>query len=131
MTTYEDAIRQSMAKGAEYAKASAESKERDINGNGMYWYGKALEYKQMHEIAERRERDTERVLRNRTTERDYHKRLGDQLAENLSEAKKVLDWLDERAKNSTSHGSHCHAYEVAARKLLAALAPSSVSNGEH
>jgi hypothetical protein len=33
----------------------------------------------------------------------------------------VLAWLDERAKNSTSFGSHCHAYEVAARKLRDAL----------
>jgi hypothetical protein len=30
--------------------------------------------------------------------------------------------LEERAKNSTSYGSHCHAYEVAARKLREALA---------
>jgi hypothetical protein len=26
-------------------------------------------------------------------------------------------WLDERGRNSTSYGSHAHAYEVAARKL--------------
>lgn len=33
----------------------------------------------------------------------------------------VLAWLDERASNSTSFGSHCHAYEVAARKLREAM----------
>lgn len=34
----------------------------------------------------------------------------------------VLRWLDERAENSTSYGHHCHAYEVAARRLREALA---------
>lgn len=33
----------------------------------------------------------------------------------------VLQWLDERAENSTSYGHHCHAYEVAARRLRDAL----------
>jgi hypothetical protein len=33
----------------------------------------------------------------------------------------VLAWLEERAENSTSFGSHCHAYEVAARKLREAM----------
>lgn len=33
----------------------------------------------------------------------------------------VLEWLDERGRNSTSYGSHADAYEIAARKLRAAL----------
>lgn len=64
-------------------------------------------------------------VRDRITERDYHLRMADKLSERLAEAKTVLNWLEERAQNSTSYGSHCHAYEVAAKKLLAALAPSS------
>lgn len=36
--------------------------------------------------------------------------------------REVLAWLDDRAENSTSFGSHCHAYEIAARKLREALA---------
>jgi hypothetical protein len=43
------------------------------------------------------------------------KRVPDKIAEFQS-------WLDERAKNSTSYGSHAHAYEVAARKLREATA---------
>jgi hypothetical protein len=42
-------------------------------------------------------------------------------AESEKKVREVLAWLDERARNSTSHGSHCHAYEVAARKLREAL----------
>lgn len=33
----------------------------------------------------------------------------------------VLAWLDERARNSTSYGSHADAYEIAARRLREAL----------
>jgi hypothetical protein len=44
--------------------------------------------------------------------------------------KEVLAWLDERAKNSTSYGHHCHAYEVAARKLREALAGTHLPGGE-
>jgi hypothetical protein len=33
----------------------------------------------------------------------------------------VLAWLDERARNSTSYGSHADAYEIAARRLRSAL----------
>lgn len=40
----------------------------------------------------------------------------------LNACQATLTWLDDRAKNSTSFGSHCHAYEVAARKLREALA---------
>lgn len=43
-------------------------------------------------------------------------------AESEKKVREVLAWLDERARNSTSFGSHCHAYEVAARKLREALA---------
>jgi hypothetical protein len=35
--------------------------------------------------------------------------------------REVLAWLEERAQNSTSYGHHCHAYEIAARKLREAL----------
>lgn len=46
----------------------------------------------------------------------------------------VLAWLDERAQNSTSFGSHCHAYELAARKLREAVentdAPSLALTGK-
>jgi vacuolar-type H+-ATPase subunit E/Vma4 len=35
--------------------------------------------------------------------------------------RKALAWMEERAQNSTSFGSHCHAYEVAARHLKLAL----------
>jgi hypothetical protein len=35
--------------------------------------------------------------------------------------REVLAWLEERAKNSTSFGHHCHAYEVAARRLRIAI----------
>lgn len=44
------------------------------------------------------------------------------LEQALAACHAILMWLDERAKNSTSFGSHCHAYEVAARKLRDALA---------
>jgi len=43
--------------------------------------------------------------------------------DNEKKIREVLAWLDERARNSTSFGSHCHAYEVAARKLKEALPP--------
>jgi hypothetical protein len=33
----------------------------------------------------------------------------------------VLMWLDERARNSRSYGSHADAYEIAARRLREAL----------
>jgi hypothetical protein len=46
------------------------------------------------------------------------------------EVREVLAWLEERAKNSTSFGSHCHAYEVAARKLREAMASTAVKNRE-
>ncbi len=39
----------------------------------------------------------------------------------LKPIKLALDWMEERARNSTSFGSHCHAYEVAARHLKLAL----------
>jgi len=45
-----------------------------------HWYGKALEYKQMHEMACRREADLEAQLERRTTERDYHMRIADKLS---------------------------------------------------
>lgn len=35
--------------------------------------------------------------------------------------KASLAWMEERARNSTSFGSHCHAYEVAASHLKLAL----------
>jgi len=39
-----------------------------------------------------------------------------------------LMWLDERARNSASYGSHADAYEIAARRLREALgAPEPVS----
>jgi len=47
----------------------------------LHWYGKALEYKQMHEMAVRREADLEHQIRLRTTERDYHLRMANKLAE--------------------------------------------------
>ena len=81
--TYEDAIRDSMAKGAEAAKASAANREKDINGNGMYWYGKALEYKQMHEMAVLREKHLEAELQRRTSELNYRMREADLLAERI------------------------------------------------
>lgn len=42
-------------------------------------------------------------------------------AEGEKKIREALAWLDERARNSTSFGSHCHAYEVAARKIREAL----------
>lgn len=40
----------------------------------------------------------------------------------------VLQWLDERGRNSRSFGSHADAYEIAARKLREALgAPAPTS----
>jgi hypothetical protein len=41
----------------------------------------------------------------------------------------VLAWLEERAENSTSTGSHCHAYEAAARKLKEALSTERTEDG--
>lgn len=35
--------------------------------------------------------------------------------------REVLDWMEERARNSRSFGSHADAYEIAARKLREAL----------
>lgn len=88
---YEDAIRDSMAKGAEAAKASTAHREADINGNGMYWYGKALEYKQTHEMAVQREKHLEGMLQDRMTERDYHLRMADKLAERIRKTETA--WL--------------------------------------
>jgi hypothetical protein len=34
----------------------------------------------------------------------------------------LQSWLDERSRNSTSYGSHAHAYGVAARKLREVIA---------
>ncbi len=42
-------------------------------------------------------------------------------SDRIERVKAALAWMDERAKNSTSFGSHCHAYEVAARHLQIAL----------
>lgn len=33
----------------------------------------------------------------------------------------VLAWMEERARNSRSYGSHADAYEIAARKLREAM----------
>lgn len=62
----------------------------EISNNGMHWYGKALEYKQMHEMAVRREGDLEAELQRRTTEREYHKRMADKLSEVINAQKVEL-----------------------------------------
>ena len=41
----------------------------------------------------------------------------------------VLTWLDERGRNSQSFGSHADAYEIAARKLRAALSNTEEAGG--
>lgn len=41
--------------------------EREILAVVSHWYGKALEYKQMHEMAVRREQHLEAMLRDRAT----------------------------------------------------------------
>jgi hypothetical protein len=35
--------------------------------------------------------------------------------------REVLDWMEERSRNSRSYGSHADAYEIAARKLREAM----------
>ena len=52
-----------------------------------HWYGKALEYKQMHEMACLREAGLEAQLKRRTTERDYHMRMADKLSARINELK--------------------------------------------
>jgi hypothetical protein len=42
-------------------------------------------------------------------------------SDRIERVKDALAWMDERAKNSTSFGSHCHAYEIAAHHLELAL----------
>jgi hypothetical protein len=81
--TSDEAFSSIFAKSVEQAKASAEIREKDIESNGLYWYGKALEYKQMHEMAVKREQHLEGMLKDRTTERDYHLRMADLLAERI------------------------------------------------
>lgn len=44
--------------------------------------------------------------------------------------REALAWMEERAENSTGFGHHCHAYEVAARKLREALEPHLCSEAE-
>ena len=42
----------------------------------------------------------------------------------------VLMWLDERGRNSASFGSHADAYEIAARRLRAALSKAITPHEE-
>lgn len=35
--------------------------------------------------------------------------------------REVLDWMEERSRNSRSYGSHADAYEIAARRLREAM----------
>lgn len=44
--------------------------------------------------------------------------------------REVLDWMEERSRNSRSYGSHADAYEIAARKLREAMGLKSLSELE-
>ena len=48
----------------------------------------------------------------------------DHVQRRLRAAWDALAWMEERAQNSTSYGSHCHAYEIAAKKLREAMEPT-------
>jgi hypothetical protein len=52
---------------------------------------------------------------------DSYARTMDRIAGVDAQWAGVLTWLDERARNSRSYGSHADAYEIAARRLREAL----------
>lgn len=47
----------------------------------------------------------------------------------LIEVRNILTWMEERGRNSQSFGSHADAYEIAARKLRAAMTLTGAQDG--
>lgn len=66
-------------------------------------------------------RDARDVMADAANALDAYARTAKLIEEVDARVVAVLMWLDERARNSRSYGSHADAYEIAARKLREAL----------
>lgn len=58
---------------------------------------------------------------------DSYEKTATLIAEADARVVAVLQWLDERGRNSTSYGSHADAYEIAARRLREAVNPEAAA----
>lgn len=72
-------------------------------------------------------REAREVMADAANALDSYARTMDRIAGVDSQWAGVLTWLDERARNSQSFGSHADAYEIAARKLREAINPSEAA----
>ena len=68
-----------------------------------------------------RGRELARLARKAAGDLDVYEKTAAHIAEVDRRVVGVLMWLDERARNSQSFGSHADAYEIAARKLREAI----------
>lgn len=66
-------------------------------------------------------RDAREVMADAANALDSYAKTMDRIAGVDGQWAGVLTWLDERARNSRSFGSHADAYEIAARKLREAM----------